>query len=120
MWSIEAEDMLISLVQEKPVIYQASQGKHKDRICIENIFKEISYAMNVMCPQFGHEFTGELNTAFVVWLHFRPYILFYNVCKKNIAHSFLKSRGNQQWSPEVFVGDHSFKRSSLQGLIAYS
>ncbi|KAK2703115.1 hypothetical protein QYM36_018351 [Artemia franciscana] len=53
MWNVEAEDILISLVREKPVLFQASQGKHKDRICIENIFKEISYAMTVMCPHFG-------------------------------------------------------------------
>ena len=108
MWNIEAEDMLISLVQEKPVIYQASQGKHKDRICIENIFKEISYAMNFICPQFGHEFTAELNTTFVVWLHFRPYILFYNICKKKLllTHSFKADETSSGVQKSLWVTTH--------------
>ena len=53
MWNIEAEDLLISLVRNKPLIYSSSQGEHKDRICVENAFKEIS---EVMCQELGPHF----------------------------------------------------------------
>ena len=65
-----------------------------------------------MCPQFGGEFTGELNTTFVVWLHFRPYIRSYNICIKSNYCSLTQTRPNQQWGPEVFMGDHSFEWST--------
>ena len=79
-------------IPREACLIQASQGKHKDIICIENIFKEISYAVTVMCPQFGGEFTGGLNTTFVVWLHFRPYIRCYTICKRSNYCSLIPSK----------------------------
>ena len=53
MWNIEAEDLLISLVRNKPLIYSSSQREHKDRIYVENAFKEMS---EVMCQELGPHF----------------------------------------------------------------